>query len=214
MVDTARTTAALQTLFADNTAGAISAQDLRDFLVSAKPGIDVFAGRVYTLSETPHLNFPGTGVINGVAGVRLLTSPVSQWMSGAAFQFNLNVTTGFRFADIAATLVTLTIDFGAGVKAELVAADVIGVVDTANGVYHPSAVKIESSDDNVAYTPFGTSLTGLNDDPAIAAQWACLFNDDPQAGRYWRWTFNEPSPGAGDNWLMLSRVHGYGRLVT
>jgi len=35
MVDTIRTLADLQTLFADNTAGDISAQDLRDFLVSS-----------------------------------------------------------------------------------------------------------------------------------------------------------------------------------
>ena len=34
MVDTARTLAALQTLLADNTAGDISPQDVRDMLVS------------------------------------------------------------------------------------------------------------------------------------------------------------------------------------
>ena len=37
MVDTVKTLAALQTQFADNTTGAISPQDLRDFLVSASP---------------------------------------------------------------------------------------------------------------------------------------------------------------------------------
>ena len=37
MVDTVRTLAALQTLLADNSAGDISAQDIRDFLVSAYP---------------------------------------------------------------------------------------------------------------------------------------------------------------------------------
>lgn len=37
MVDTQRTLSALQTLFADNTSGDISPQDLRDFLVSAEP---------------------------------------------------------------------------------------------------------------------------------------------------------------------------------
>jgi len=36
MADTERTTADLQTLFADNASGAISPQDLRDFLVSAQ----------------------------------------------------------------------------------------------------------------------------------------------------------------------------------
>jgi hypothetical protein len=38
MADTQRTLAALQTLLADNTAGDISAQDLRDFLVTVHPG--------------------------------------------------------------------------------------------------------------------------------------------------------------------------------
>lgn len=37
MVDTVRTLAALQALFADNASGDISPQDLRDFLVSAYP---------------------------------------------------------------------------------------------------------------------------------------------------------------------------------
>jgi hypothetical protein len=37
MVDTVRTVAALQALLANNTTGDISAQDLRDFLVSASP---------------------------------------------------------------------------------------------------------------------------------------------------------------------------------
>lgn len=39
MADTERTLSALQTLLADNTSGAISAQDLRDFLVSAAPRV-------------------------------------------------------------------------------------------------------------------------------------------------------------------------------
>lgn len=38
MADTARTLAALQTLLADNTSGAISPQDLRDFLLSVLSG--------------------------------------------------------------------------------------------------------------------------------------------------------------------------------
>ncbi len=38
MVDTVRSTTALQALLADNSTGDISPQDLRDFLVSAYPG--------------------------------------------------------------------------------------------------------------------------------------------------------------------------------
>lgn len=47
MADTLRTLSALQTLLADNTAGDISAQDIRDFLVSVYP-----TGRVLLASQT------------------------------------------------------------------------------------------------------------------------------------------------------------------
>ena len=40
MVDTARLLPALQTLLADNTAGDISAQDVRDMLVSTYPHVE------------------------------------------------------------------------------------------------------------------------------------------------------------------------------
>jgi hypothetical protein len=43
MPDTIRNEAALQTLFADNTTGDISPQDLRDFLVSV-PSLAIYAG--------------------------------------------------------------------------------------------------------------------------------------------------------------------------
>ena len=39
MVDTVRTLTALQTILADNTSGDISAQDLRDMLLSVHPGV-------------------------------------------------------------------------------------------------------------------------------------------------------------------------------
>lgn len=215
MVDTARTTAALVALFPDNTTGDISAQDQRDFAVSVgRSAYDVFNGRTYTLSETPHINYPGEAVTNGTAATRLLTSPTPQSMYGATTLYNLYVTTGWRFADIVATSFTILFDFGASVKAELVAADLTGVVDTANGVYHPVSVKLEYSDDNSSYTVFDAALTSLNDDPVAARNWACVFGAAPQAGRYWRWTIGEPSPGAGDNWVMLTRVHGYGRVIS
>ena len=43
MADTRRILSALQTLLADNTAGDISAQDVRDFLVSASPVVEEYA---------------------------------------------------------------------------------------------------------------------------------------------------------------------------
>ncbi len=53
MVDTARSTAALQTLLADNSGGAISEQDVRDMLVSLQPKID----GLYILDDR---NYPHT----------------------------------------------------------------------------------------------------------------------------------------------------------
>jgi hypothetical protein len=55
MVDTVRTLSALQTLLADNTAGDISAQDVRDFLVSAYSPflVDVSATPININSVTP-----------------------------------------------------------------------------------------------------------------------------------------------------------------
>jgi len=54
MVDTIRLLAALQALFADNSSGAISPQDLRDFLVSAMP-----TGRFATRVVAPYSASPG-----------------------------------------------------------------------------------------------------------------------------------------------------------
>lgn len=58
MVDTVRTLAALQTLLADNTAGNISAQDLRDFLVSVYPAWQSHVPVLTATSSNPDL---GTG---------------------------------------------------------------------------------------------------------------------------------------------------------
>lgn len=53
MADTIRTIAALQSLFADNTSGDISAQDLRDFLVSTYRPQEVNGFRLTTESGVP-----------------------------------------------------------------------------------------------------------------------------------------------------------------
>lgn len=68
MADTRRTLAALQALLADNTSGDISAQDVRDFLVSAiganvlqtgvlasLPAADQLAGDLYLPTDAPYL---------------------------------------------------------------------------------------------------------------------------------------------------------------
>lgn len=53
MVDTVRTLAALQALLADNTAGDISAQDVRDLLVSAYPSQWFAAGQQALTNTAP-----------------------------------------------------------------------------------------------------------------------------------------------------------------
>jgi len=72
MADTERTLAALQTLFADNSASAISEQDLRDFLVTSMggyAGIKVSAGTgTQALTDTPSkvTQFDAVGPSRGV----------------------------------------------------------------------------------------------------------------------------------------------------
>lgn len=89
MVDTVRTLSALQTLLADNTAGDISAQDLRDFLVSAMlqtttstvttGNVSAVAGTHYELTVsgmTAARNFvlPGSAVVGSEIRVKLVTA--------------------------------------------------------------------------------------------------------------------------------------------
>ena len=59
MVDTARSVADLKTLLADNATGAISEQDLRDFLVSA---LGIY-GSLSCFEETTQQDNPDTGAI-------------------------------------------------------------------------------------------------------------------------------------------------------
>jgi len=59
MADTRRTWSALATLLADNTAGAISAQDLRDFLASVQPNADASNDPTISNDETEGYSIGG-----------------------------------------------------------------------------------------------------------------------------------------------------------
>ena len=59
MADTARTRAALITLFADNTTGQISAQDLRDFLVTIMPAEFAYTTDFWNRPLTANLTAEG-----------------------------------------------------------------------------------------------------------------------------------------------------------
>lgn len=212
MVDTVRSTAALVGIITDG--GSNTAQDVRDLIVSAgRSAIDVFVGKSHTFSDAPHISYPGNTIIDGISVTRVLTQPEGV-NPAAAGLFNVVHSVGWRAVDITGSTLTIKFDFGVNVKAEVVQAIITGVVDVPNAIYHPAAVKIEYSDDDSNYTVFGTALTGLNDDPITTSYWACIFNAAPQAARYWRWSLDEPSPGAGDNWIMLRRVQSFGRLIS
>ena len=78
MPDTRRTLAALQSLLADNESGAISAQDLRDFLVSATPvhGSLYVSTPVQTVIANPN-EWTKTLGITTTAGLDGFDSPVA-----------------------------------------------------------------------------------------------------------------------------------------
>jgi len=89
MADTIRTRAALVTLLADNTAGAISEQDMRDFLAtvdgangslylsatgasaSITPGTPVILGGTTTLGEANNVTMPSNWRLTSGAGATL-----------------------------------------------------------------------------------------------------------------------------------------------
>lgn len=211
MVDTARSTGDLLALFADNASGDISAQDGRDVIKSFGNGYrDVAAGRVPTFSDSPNASFPGTTLINGASVVAMLTTPEYTDFSSI---FASHHSTGWRAVDIASSTLTATIDFGASTKAEVVQGILSGIISTGDQIYHPSAVKFEYSDDNSSYSNFGTPLTSMDDNALDTRAWACLIEAAPVAARYWRLSVDEPSPGAGDNWIMLRRWRLVGRLI-
>lgn len=77
MVDTVRTLAALQALLADNTAGDISAQDVRDFLVSVYPSFETYTPTWTAFTTNPVI---GNGTINGY--YRVLGTGTQVWVEG------------------------------------------------------------------------------------------------------------------------------------
>lgn len=97
MADTIRSVGALQALFADNTAGNISAQNLRDFLVSAYQPQTLNGFRLTTLSQTPittadrtaQSNLYLTPYTHDVIG--LFDSVTSSWVAVQSAEANLGL---------------------------------------------------------------------------------------------------------------------------
>lgn len=100
MADTIRDEAALQALFADNTSGAISAQDLRDFLVS-----------VPSLASTANLALTG-GTMTG--SVIFASANLIRWNSdvsigrNSATAIEINNGTAGTFRDLTARYINIS----------------------------------------------------------------------------------------------------------
>ena len=82
MADTERTLSALQTLLANNISGAISAQDLRDFLVSAMLKNVATKTANYTVDADDHLIVIDTGDDNVT-----ITLPTAVGIEGKEYYF-------------------------------------------------------------------------------------------------------------------------------
>lgn len=166
---------------------------------------DVALGRAYTLSDSPGGAYVEENwAKNGASHKYTLTSPGGLYSPALGFA---NGYLGWRATDIAGTSLTIKIDYGASNSANISWAAIEGHWNTGQQIYHPASAKLEYSDNDSSYTGFGTAYTSLSDNPGTlgTSQWWFEFEDSASA-RYWRWTVGEPSPGAGDNWIFISRV--------
>jgi hypothetical protein len=91
MADTQRTVAALLTLFADNTSGEISAQDLRDFVVS----VNLSHGGMY-LSSTAETSI-STVSSGGLTGDNYVKAAGTTTISGVEQRFDMPQSNRIRY---------------------------------------------------------------------------------------------------------------------
>lgn len=102
MVDTVRTLSELQTLFADNTTGAISPQDLRDFLVSVSPPHGTMYRNVAaaTTIVTPgtYVKAAGTTTAGALNGFDMPADNRLRYTGAATKHFHLVVSASFTMA--------------------------------------------------------------------------------------------------------------------
>ena len=172
---------------------------------------DIALGRAYTFSDSPNASYAEENfALNGASHKYILTSPHENYGPSTSYA---NGALGWRDSDIAADL-TIKIDFGAD-EAWVHESHVEGHWNTGQQIYHPSAVKLEYSDNDSDYTVFDQAYTSQSDNPGTLAisEWWYRFTDTPVTARYWRWTLASPSPGGGDNWLFLRRVRLLGRIA-
>lgn len=98
MTDTPRTRAQLLSMFADNNAGNVTPQNMRDFVMSAAtplvgggldpgPGVDQVASVWFNIDETAGMNVPSTPGLNATTFIPYATGTDNLYDSQGWFQF-------------------------------------------------------------------------------------------------------------------------------
>ena len=172
----------------------------------AATGFDVARFKTYTLSDTPNATYPEMNLaLNGTSHVGILTSPGEPMSEEQGFAQGY---LGWRDADVTGDL-TIRVDLGSA--EDIGRAEVVGYWETGQQIYHPSKGEVDWSDNDTDWTSWGTDLSSLSDNPGSlgTAMWAMEFSAAAASHRYWRFIIGTPSPGSGDNWTFIARVHLY-----
>lgn len=167
--------------------------------------------QAYTLDKTPNASYPNSSIaINGTSTAALLTAEAPNVISNGTY-FGAGYMVGWRRTVEAAPddTVRVRIDFGAAVSISIGRAT--GTWSIPNQVSHPSAFRVEYSDDGSTWTTFGSALTGMSSNPGSlgAGHWMCQASATAASHRYWQFVIQTASTGT-DDWLMLARVHLFG----
>lgn len=102
MVDVARSAAQLKALYADNTIGAISPQDLRDFVESATPPYGSFSTNVAaatTLTQNVYSKMAGTTTAGGLLNFDMPVDGRLRYTGVPDRHMHIAVTTSFTCAN-------------------------------------------------------------------------------------------------------------------
>lgn len=160
----------------------------------------------YTLDKNPNASFPDLNIIrNGTAAKGLLTS------EGFPYSEEQGFTSGYagwrRGTELASDgILTITFDFTSAVTIGV--GRIAGYYETSQQIHHPEALDVEFSDDNSAWTTFGTSLSGMGTNPGseTPAVWVLEISATAVSHRYWRFRIEGGTAG-NDDWLFIGRVH-------
>lgn len=168
------------------------------------------AFKPYTLSHTPHSSYPDLAfTLNGAAGVNgRLTFDYR--VSPNADLTPLGWETGGGGNNLpAATDLDIVVDLQTARSIEMVRA--VGLLRHGSSIHLPSVFRIAWSDDNSAFTSWGTDKTGITDNPASTpsvGQWVMETTDAAASHRYWR--FRMRSCQGSGHFLFVTHVQVMG----